>query len=375
LPYIESRGTSSAEIAREAFVKPPPLDIVGRRGIVAAVLLFAAGFCLSAAIIHLFLPPPIQLYAAMRSEKLILLAQWSGRATSAAFGSSHAHNGFDPRAFDHSLGGMPLPTTSLNLGVEGGSQSEQRIMAINFLSQLRPRANNSCFLLLELNAGANLTYDHLVHPRAIDIYDWTTVRFIGRLSPLALGAKRAAGRVLYALMASSLHYSNVGMLSNLIFAPPTDQQLIAEQTEDDRRGLLPPKLPASSLEHVRQQLASSARTMTPVSVSLLPGNYDLLSELHRLSPIRNVQIIYWVSPRIDNLQSYPVYPPELTVDGFTAPIISASRPDLYPDLYRAQNWADESHLNEKGAAVMSRYLAIQMSDWYQRYPKSLVCGD
>jgi len=80
-----------------------PKSAIAFRGVSKSLIFFFAGFLLAATTIHSFLPPPIQLHAAMRSEKLILLDQWSGRASSAAFGSSHAHNGFDPRAFEQAL--------------------------------------------------------------------------------------------------------------------------------------------------------------------------------------------------------------------------------------------------------------------------------
>jgi hypothetical protein len=50
----------------------------------------------------------LHLYAEVRSEKLAMLANWRGRASSAAFGSSHVDNGFD-RAFSMRRCAKPIP--------------------------------------------------------------------------------------------------------------------------------------------------------------------------------------------------------------------------------------------------------------------------
>jgi hypothetical protein len=358
-----------ATIPNEA---PPARTIAARTPIARSVLCFCLAFLAAASLIHILLPPPIGLYAAMRSEKLQILDDWSGKATTAAFGSSHVHNGFDPRAFDRALAGTPFATTSLNLGIEGGSQTEQRAMAEQFLSRLRPHPDQACFVLLELNAGANFTDDHLVHPRAINIYDWRTVRFVAGLASPALGRIRGAGRLAYALAASVLYYANVGMLSNLIFDRTLDQSMLDDETAADRRGLIELHIPHAYVEH---QIAALPRSMTPEPAQMLPANYTLLSDLKHDSPVSRVHFIYWVTPLAFNLQSYPTYPSEITVDGVTAPILSVARPDLYPDLYLEQNWADDSHLSPQGAALASRYLAQQLSQWYKAHPQAMACGD
>lgn len=355
--------------ARTIATPIPPIPIV------RSILCFCLAFLAADALIHILLPPPISLYAAMRSEKLQILDDWSGKATSAAFGSSHIHNGFDPRVFDHVLAGTPLATTSLNLGIEGGSQTEQRAMAEQFLPRLRPHKDQACFVILELNAGANFTEEHLVHPRAINIYDWRTVRFIAGLSSPTLGRTRAAGRLAYALSASILYYANVGMVSNLIFDRTLDQPQLDAETAADHRGLLELHMPQWASDYVAHQVALEHHSMTPEPHQLLPGNSNLISELRHDSPVKNIHFVYWVTPLIFNLEHVPSYPSEVTVDGITSPVLSIARPDLYPDLYLARYWADDSHLNAAGAALASRYFAEQLLAWYKTHPQSMACGD
>jgi hypothetical protein len=348
---------------------------ISRRHPIRTVASFAAAFIVTAAVIHFSLPDPLRLYANIRSEKLLLLQQWQGRVSSAVFGASHANDGLDPRTFDSALAGTPLRTTTLNLGIEGGSQSEQRAMALTFVSSLRPHPDQACFVLLELNAGANLTVDHLVHPRTIDIYDWKTVRFIHGLSTAAIGRKRGAGRFAYALAAAAMYYSNVGMLSNLVFTPPTDSQLMLHETEDDRRGLMNRQVPPGNAATLRRLFAQSPRTMIPRPEPLLPGNYALVDEIMKASPVKDLHVLYWVSPQTADMQSFPVYPAEITVDGVTTPILSMARPDLYPDLYQPQNWYDYAHLSASGAPLLGKHLATQLSDWYRTRPQQMSCGD
>jgi hypothetical protein len=343
------------------------------RMVLGAVLLGGASFVASAALIHLCIASPLDLYAAVRSEKLASFHPWKGRATSAIFGSSHIHNGFDPRTFDQTLSATPLATTSFNLGVEGGSQTEQRVLALDFLKSLRPLPHQACFVLLELNAGANFTNDHLVHPRTIDIYDWRTLRFVHQLSPPSLGAQRVLGRTSFAIVGTALYYSNVGMLANRIFSPPLDQQMLSYETAQDRRGLYTPDALAGNAA-VNTLFTEAGHSMTPDPQPLLPGNYALLSELQHDSRVRGVHFIYVVSPRIDNLSSYPRYPAEITVNGITTPILSMARPDLYRDLYQPSDWIDGSHLSPGGAAILGRDLAQQLLAYYAQHPQPMECG-
>src|ERR1700722_607244 len=97
----------------------------------------ALGFVLVAGVVHLGMRDPLYLHADIRSEKLFLLQQWSGKAYAASFGSSHVHNRFDPRTCDAVMAGTPEETRSVNLAIAGGSQSEQRAMAMEFVRQLQ----------------------------------------------------------------------------------------------------------------------------------------------------------------------------------------------------------------------------------------------
>jgi hypothetical protein len=347
----------------------------GRKNYFLSILLFILGFVTIAGLIHILIPNPLRLHADRRSEKIELLDDWKGGVYSAAFGSSHVTTLFDPRAFDDELSAMQRRTPSINLGIEGGSQTEQRAMALEFLNHFsgaKP-AERPCFILLELNAGANFTPDHLVHPRAINIYDWATMKFVAGLSDSGFDRARRVGRDGYALAAMAMHYSNVGMLSSNILRPPIDQKLLDEETADGQRGL-------HGLSGIDPLLVKAARRINsssgPVAVkqTLTPGNYQLLEELAAATENRKLHLIYFVTPKYSNRQRFPDYPPTIQTPNGVEPILNLARPDLYPELFDLRYWYDDSHMNVAGAALGSRVLADQLKAWYSANNREMTCG-
>ena len=351
---------------------------ISKRSLFAALALFAAGFLLIALLLHFTLRDPLHLHADMRSEKLVMLDRLQGSVFSAAFGSSHVHNGFAPASFDRELasGAQPeLRTQTINLAVEGGSQAEQRILALEFLRHLQsPPRGESCLVLLELNAGANFLNDYLVHPRTIDIYDWHTARFISTLTSPRMPFTQRVGRTGYALAAAGLHYINLGMLSNKIFSPQLDQSLLTDQLTGDRRGqkIEPPAPPGN--HELDDKIARYPKSSTPVPELLTPGNTGLPEELEASSPVKHLAFVYFVYPKLNDISGPLEYPDHLTANGRDIPIINLARPDRFPWLYQPKYWHDEAHLNGQGATVMSAVFADQLKAWYAQHGAPPTCG-
>jgi hypothetical protein len=338
--------------------------------------MFGIGFLIVAGGIHLASPRPFALHAAMRSEKIALLAQERGKALSASFGSSHVHYGFDPRAFDAAMAGTPMATHSINLAIAGGSQSEQRAMALAFVEDLPPTpsvAPQACFILLELNAGANFTREHLVHPRAINLYDWPTTRFVLRLTSPAISFEQRAGRTAFALIAMTLHFANVGMLSSRIFPAPLDDQQILAETLEDRRGLIVEQRRAGVLEQLRLIEARAPQKPAMTQAALLPGNRDLADELQAKAGAK-LQIVYLVMPKLSDLSTQADYPEAIATNDGEVPIVNLARPDLYPQLYRPELWLDDAHLDEAGAQLATALIAAQLKSWYAAHGQPKSCG-
>jgi hypothetical protein len=356
-------------------------DRPSKRRIAVSLGLFLLGFILTAAVLHGLVRDPLRLHADIRSEKLLIMDAWQGRAVSSSFGSSHMHDGFDPRAFDAALQGTALATRSINEGVAGGSQSEQRTMALEFVRRLQwppvrsdGQAPRACFVLLEITAGANFTNDHLVHPRAINIYDWRTAEFIAQLTDASMGWSRRLGRMGYAVAAAGLHYMNMGMVSSKIFPAPMDRVFFLNETEDDRRGLIVDEMTPSVVDHVKEEFAKQPKVSRASMQAVLPGNIELLQELNNASAVRHVQFLYVVMPMLDDLREHPEYPETMAGPEGPEPILNLARPDVYPELYQPKYWHDEAHLNEAGAGVASRLLAEQIKAWYARNPAAARCG-
>jgi len=370
-PYVEAE-TPLASIEghdrepRERRDSPRPTS----RHIVASVAMMSIGFVLTAAIVHLSIRNPLRLYAEIRSEKLAILDQWRGRESSAAFGSSHVDDGFDPRAFDAELRGTAAETTTLNLGISGGSQTEQAVVAKKFIDSLPDPGKDSQarFVLLEITAGANFTNDHLFHPRAINIYDLPIVRLaVDYSNPRKLGWRRAIGRSGFSLLAGLLHYTNVGMLSSSIFSAPLNEELLASQTGDDRRGLTPNHLaaPGSPESRADQQLFAAGGVPRPEPGEVLDGHYALLRYLADAARRKHVQLVYFVAPRLDNLITYSVFPESIKGPLGPVLILNEGQPALHPELYRAGLWHDPTHLTEAGAAIFSKLLADDLKSKLQ----------
>jgi hypothetical protein len=361
--YVETEFASSSPISAQDYALPP-IQPAKKIRVIPAIVMFAVGFIAVCAVIHLTIRRPIRLYAEIRSEKLSILDQWRGHADSAAFGSSHVDTGFDPRAFDRELHDSPSQTTTLNLGISGGSQTEQASAAQEFLASLPApsTASRARFVLLEITAGTNPTNDHLFHPRSINIYDLDNVRLSIDFAGHNLGLRRELGRSGFGLAAGGLHYVNVGMLSSAIFHPDLNRQLLAQQTGDDRRGLTPTDpITVDSPEYKAiHKLTSSRQASRPQPFDLVEGYTTLLRRLSPLAKQKNVQLIYFVAPSLNDLVAYPSYPDSIAGPNGPVPVLDVARPDLHPELYQGALWHDPTHLNETGAAVFSRLLADEL---------------
>lgn len=351
-------------------------DKVGKifSGLVMALL----GFIVVAGLIHSLLPNPLNLYAEYRTEKLALLSHDRANISSASFGSSHVHNGFDPREFDRTLGFNPLNEGSVNLGVAGGSQTEQLVMAKQFLRSVpESRSSKTCLVLLELNAGANFQQTHFFHPRTINIYDFDTTRFALQLVDKHLGLLRSLGRVGFPVSAMMMHYANVGMLSSAVFQPQKiDKDLLLQQTAEHRRGLLLVPFNAKESQEVYAfaQSASQSKHKTHAE-NLVAGNSSLISELQQVKANCSPQFFYFVTPKVSDLLDVPEYPATISLAQQAIPIFNFARPDVYPQLYNPVLWHDQAHLNVQGAKVFTHLIALEVKRWYFTHDKQLNSQD
>jgi hypothetical protein len=337
--------------------------------------LFVLGFITTATLLHQLLGDPLRLHADSRSEKVLVLDRNRSTANSAAFGASFVKFGFDPRTFDRSLNGLSLQTRTISLAIEGGTQGEQRAMALEFVQHLPPtHSPDPCLVMLDVDAMANMTVDHLIHPRTINIYDLPTARFISHLTEPSMSLSQRIRRPGLAYLAALVHYANTGMLSNRVFSPPIDQKAFASMTDGDRRGFdaLTTDNPHDHSEVVRQ--IGAWRGNAPLEArSLNQGNLELIAQLQAAAPTHHLSPVYLVMPRLSDLVTTPQYPDSVVVNGERIPIIDLAHPDLYPSIYQTQLWHDDIHVNEEGAQLVTALFAEQLKLWYQQHGAPRSC--
>jgi hypothetical protein len=323
------------------------------------------GVALTAAAIHPVIREPLRLYSEARSEKFYILDHSPGTDTVAAFGSSRIHFGFDPETFDREMGTRGHPETSINLAIYGGSQTEQRAMAREFLRDgSSGNKCSNCVIMFEYNAGGNLQPENLINPRAINLYNFDTAQFAINYSGPEVGRLQRAERAAYAVVGELLHGLNVGMLSNAVFKPPLNQKLLADFTDDGRRGRTiasPRKQDELAVEDFCRQHPRPPVAAMPELVP--PGAHELLADTTQAAPGRQVRYIYIVSPLVNSLEEMKELPCTLQGPSGPVPIFNFNRPDRYAELFVPAMWHDLSHLSPLGAKTFSKLLAGEVSAW------------
>jgi hypothetical protein len=334
-------------------------SLLKRLGITALTFSVAAVAC--AAAIHQLVGNPLDLYAEYRTEKLLILAEHADDANVAVFGSSHLHNGFDPRAFDAALA-MP-GMRSLNMAIKGGSHVEQALMAKAFLNAKRTKPDQRCVVVLELNAGANFLNFHLTHPRAINAYSPESVALALSFADESVDTARRLGRASYAFAAGAMHLANVGMLSSHIFPPPINRQELAQQTRYDRRGLAVEPVNFQEAGLAAQYLTRAQPARLPQEASLSNGLQQLIQKLEAVPHTCSPQFFFMVSPKASDIESPESFPTTIQVGTRQVPVLNMATPASYPALYQPRMWHDVTHLNEDGAGAMSTELAAAIKPY------------
>jgi hypothetical protein len=305
---------------------------------------------------------PFELYAPYRSEKLHIMAA-DRESCSAAFGSSHVHNGFDPRAFDREVSAPGAPVHSLNLAIEGGSQGEQFLMAQRFLATRQPTSTAArCLVILEANAGANFPENVLVHPRSINTYDAKVAAISADFASPELGFAKSLGRLAATGIGTSLHYLSTGMLASRLFPHELDADLLRRQTKFDRRGLLSETTTdgrqADIMKLVRDKPPSPAHTKG----LLTKGQSTLVGSLREGAHLPKIEFVLLVTPKLSDLSVTADYPACVRIGEQAVRVIDPAQPEKHPDLYLPQYWYDDAHLNEPGAAVFSALIADELRE-------------
>ena len=348
---------------------------VAKRELGYSLLLLLIGFFAGAALLHLLVLHPLSLYGAERSEKLAMLQQQHYAFQSAAFGSSHIHLGFDPRVFDRALAGTPLATRSVNLGLNGGAHVEQRVMAQDFLEHLQPSPAHPCLVFLEATAPPDFSLQYASNPRRINIYGNATIT-LARSFPVPGNTRLHMLRLRAAAYEAWIdHAINLGMLSNRIFRPTLQQNRLDQESANDRRGF--DFEPASDWGRHQIDTMFKERPTLPKVVprSLDPGLLPMIESLHRAPNGNGVQFLWLATPGLEDLTTTYLYPASQHTSFGEVPVIDLGRPDLHPELYQPALWADDQHLTEGGAALLTGYIAQSVLEFDKEHRIRQHCGE
>jgi hypothetical protein len=346
------------------------LPVARGASVVGRIAIAFTAFLLTAAAIHLALGDPWRLYAEGRSEKIAMLHALRGQIDAVAVGTSRIEEGFDPAVFDAAFADGPYSVASLDLGLPGGSQTEQRAMAEEALRTLRaPDGHAACLLIMELNAGVNFPPEDVLHPRSIDVYDADTIRFAEAFGGDATGTYERLGRLGFALIAGAAHYVNSGMLSAWLFHPGDARNPAAAL--ESRRGQRVTEASAADHREVAEAFAHRGDTKL-ANAGFMPGNRELLADVAATASASS-QILYVVTPKLDDLTTTYVYPDEMNGPAGAVPVINMARPDLYPELYQPRYWRNAGHLDAAGAALFTRLLGQQINLWLASHDTTLPC--
>ncbi len=354
---------ASSFIARSAL-----LSSLRRASLVGRAAIAAAAFLLTACVIHLAIGNPWRLYAEGRSEKIAMLHALRGEIDAVAVGTSRIEEGFDPAAFDAAFADSPYRIASLDLGLPGGSQTEQRRMAQQALRTLRPPDGRAaCVLIMELNAGVNFPPEDVLHPRSIDVYDADSIRFASEFDGDATSLYDRIGRLGFGLIAGTAHYLNSGMLSAWLFHADARNPAVALEP---RRGQRITQPSDADRREVADAFHRRGTTQT-ATASFTPGNRALLADV--AASATSAQMVYVVTPRLADHATTDVYPDAIDGPAGPVPVIDLARPDLYPALYQPKYWRNAGHLNAAGAALFTQLLARQLDAWLTRHATPLPC--
>ena len=341
-----------------------------RAGVVGKIAIIAAAFLLTASAIHLAIGDPWALYAEGRSEKVAMLHALRGQIDAVAVGTSRIEEGFDPAAFDATFAGGQYSIQSLDLGLPGGSQTEQRRMAQEVLRTLRPpKGRAACLLIMELNAGVNFPPEDVLHPRSIDVYDANSIGFASGFGGSAVGAYDRLGRLGFALIAGAAHYANSGMLSAWLFHAREARN--PEVALEARRGQRITTPSEADRREVAAAFAHGGDTKH-ANAEFMPGNHELLADVAATASTLPT-LVYVVTPKLDDLVTTYVYPEQIDGPAGPVPVINMARPDLYPQLYQPGYWRNAGHLNAAGAAVFTRLLAGRIDAWLTQHGAAPSC--
>jgi len=327
--------------------------------------LAALAFLVTASAIRPFVPLPEDSDLRARVEGL---AREGQPYDLIVLGPSTTRCAFDPRVFDAEMASLGHPLHSLNLGLPGASSFEIDHLLERIVAE-RPAGLR--WVLIELHPpgfNALIRPHNLFTDRAVWWHTPRQLRAIlatlaDRREGQALRLDRAASHVRHALW----RFANVGQ-ADRIAARVLDRQA---PEPDPRRGYAPEDCTTeqgqagrdaylADPQAVRQrERALDRQNETPVDTRHLDPE-GLRHQVARLRDI-GVEPVYLLTPILSPVPAIH----SLRRQGVLPALLAFDSPRREPELYEPRHRWDALHLNEDGATLFSRQLAVRFARWLE----------
>lgn len=287
-------------------------------------------------------------------------------------GSSSTRRGFVPNVFDETADSS-LHIHSFNYGVDWMGFPEVYYMLDHVLKENK---SGTKYIFIELSKIKIIDYQNMHTARAIYWYNWTDYKFTvsailsSPSPPLVKAAALSSHTIGY-----MDHLLNIGTLSDRNEfhkrqALVTDSiNILGERYEGYNGKELHED---AGLEHfLRDTSGLTTRAKNAAQAfEVLENNPDLI---HQYNPVYLERInqtiekllslgihpVFVMNPRADPRQYKEILSVFYNIDPRFRIEIADSR--KYPELYQSQYASDETHLNERGAILYSKYLAQEFN--------------
>ena len=321
------------------------------------LLLFLAGFLLTATWIHSLVP---------ERQKLEWLDSVQQDADVIFLGSSHVYRQLDPQLFDLERGAAAGEFRSLNMGALGMGLNEEAYLLDRILDESSP---NLRWIVMEaLPFDTEFQNENDFGKRRLEWHDSTsTWRLVQALLQGDLPSEQKWSQIRRHVE----HWRRRSM--NLARGLDVVEGIISEPPSFDgnpdfginQDGYVPLEMAtATKPARTRRQrflkdptaLLKAARTLPQLKPADKPVNDDLRSlvaDMEARAAKEGVGIIWWIHPTPGPFHSWR----KMLADGHIQYLLAHNDPVRYPAFYEVRWHWDLYHLNREGAEMLTRTLA------------------
>jgi hypothetical protein len=321
------------------------------------LLLFLAGFLLTATWIHSLVP---------ERQKLEWLDTVKHDTDVIFLGSSHVYRQFDPQLFDLQRGAAANGVRSINMGALGMGLNEEAFLLNRILKQRSPKLR---WIVIEaLPFDLQFQNENDFGKRRLEWHDtestWRLVRSLFQ-SELPRNEKWSLIRrhvehwwrrsinlargldVVEAVSAEPPSFdSNPGLGMNQDGYVPLQMATVTKRSRGMRQRFLQNPQALLAAAQALPKLKAEEQSVDEDLHSLVVG-------MEAQAAAAGVGIIWWLHPNLERYQGWR----KMKADGDIHHLVAYDDPALYPAFYQVRWRFDLYHLNRKGAEMMTKIFA------------------